>query len=244
MSTSENPQPKKGSSVLTILGGIAVVVMIACCGGGYYLYVKAKNAVENMAITDPAKIDEKRAEIVTIEIPANFKPKLASSIPGLDIQVVAYEATGTKPGSNGTLTISQASNQQLLEGKDAGKTPDVTAPKTATPKADSPKSEADKKDADEEDDEKGKKDEKKDEKKAPEEPVLTPPKEETKETTVNGEKATFKIVQTFDSDKKLESTTVVGKFRTKSKTYGMLNVTAPADILTAEQVTKLIESVK
>ena len=243
MSNADKPQGK-GSSVVTILGGIAVVCMIACCGGGYIFYVKAKNAVENMAITDPAKIEAKLNEIVTVEIPAGFKPKLASSIPGLDIQIVNYEATGAKPDSKGSLTISQAANQQLLEGKDAPKTPEVSVPKAVTtPKADADK----KKDEDDEDDEKGKEDEKKDEKKedkAPADVVVTPPKEETKETTVNGEKATFKIIQTFDSDKKLESTTVRGTFRTKSKIYGMLNLTASADVLSTEQVMKLIDSVK
>lgn len=69
-------------------------------------------------------------------------------------------------------------------------------------------------------------------------------KSETREPMINGGRARFQIVQVFDADKKLEKIEVYGEFRTKSVTHAQLKMQSTADLVTLDQVNKMIDSIK
>ena len=79
----QDVEPKKQgmsstAKVLVILGSIAGVCLLACCGGGIFVYMKAKDAIQNIAqnftTTDPDDIRARTADIVHIDIPEEFPP--------------------------------------------------------------------------------------------------------------------------------------------------------------------------
>jgi hypothetical protein len=114
------PTQKQGmsstSKVLLILGSIAGVFLLACCGGGIFMYMKAKDAIQNFAqnftTTDPAEVRERTAGIIHIEIPDEFPPLRAFNF--LVMQQILYGKEG-----GGSIVMIMEMGQQMQGGQGA-----------------------------------------------------------------------------------------------------------------------------
>src|SRR5262249_35057590 len=117
------------SKVLLILGSIAGVCLLACCGGGIFLYIKAKDAIQNFAqnftTTDPEEIRQRTAEIMHIDIPEEFPPLRAFNFFVMKQILYGKEASGSMvmimeinqqmQGAQGGANMKQQREQMLRQ---------------------------------------------------------------------------------------------------------------------------------
>lgn len=86
-----------GAKLLLILAIIFLLCVLACCGGiGIFMY-QASAYMKDALTEDPAIIDQRRAELLDIDIPEGFAPKISidMKVPMMDTRlmtIVAYES--------------------------------------------------------------------------------------------------------------------------------------------------------
>ena len=226
MSTQDDfrdaPAPKQGmsstSKVLLILGSIAGVCLLACCGGGIFLYIKAKDAIQNFAqnftTTDPEEIRQRTAEVVHIDIPEEFPPLRAFNFFVMKQILYGKEASGSMvmimeinqqiQGGQGAANMKQQreqmlrqmSQQQQQQGQGAGNM----------------------------------------------DTEITEESSETREFTINGEKVPFEFIKGRGANG-VPTRQVVGMFAGRTGTI-MLMIMTPESEYNEEAIVKMIGSIR
>jgi hypothetical protein len=108
--------PKQGMSttvkVLLIVGGIGGVLLLLCCGGiGLFVY-KAKEALQEFALTtDADEIETRAGRIAQIDIPPDFEPTL-----GFDLGIMRWVGYEKTPRDGSRLMLFEL-NGVMLQNK-------------------------------------------------------------------------------------------------------------------------------
>lgn len=84
-----------GAKLLLILGILFLLCVLLCCGGIGVLMYQASSYMKDAFTNDPVKIDQRRAELLDIEIPEGFAPEVSidMKVPMMDsrlMTIVAY----------------------------------------------------------------------------------------------------------------------------------------------------------
>ena len=94
--TVEKQGMSSGAKLLLILGILFLLCVLVCCGGIALVGWKASAYMEDAISTDPIKIEQRRAELLDMEIPEGFTPTTSIDmvVPMTDkrlMTIVAYE---------------------------------------------------------------------------------------------------------------------------------------------------------
>jgi hypothetical protein len=227
MSTQDDfrdaPAPKQGmsstSKVLLILGSIAGVCLLACCGGGIFLYIKAKDAIQNFAqnftTSDPEEIRQRTAEIMHIDIPEEFPPLRAFNLfvmkqilygkEGSGSMVMIMEINQQMQGGQGGANMKQQREQMLRQMRQQQQQQGQGAGNMDTD--------------------------------------ITEESSETREFTINGEKVPFEFIKGRSPNGGTPVRQVVGMFAGESGTI-MLMVMVPESEYHEDAIVKMIESIR
>ena len=100
----DSPPAKQGMSgtlkVVLILVGLGGVSLLVCCGGMAFFGMRAAKAIQEGTTEEPAKVKAATADIVDIDIPADFEPKMAMNV--IFMKYVLYQNK-----SQGMLMLSE-----------------------------------------------------------------------------------------------------------------------------------------
>jgi len=94
--TVEKPGMSSGAKLLLILGILFLLCVVVCCGGLAIVGWQARAYMEDAVSTDPAVIDQRRAELLDVQVPEGFRPEMSidMKVPMTDsrlMTIVAYE---------------------------------------------------------------------------------------------------------------------------------------------------------
>lgn len=81
-----------GAKVLIILGIVFLLCVLVCCGGGILFSFMASAYVKDAFTDDPAKIEQRRAEVLDVKIPEPFTPQVSldMKVPMSDDRFMMY----------------------------------------------------------------------------------------------------------------------------------------------------------
>ena len=93
---AQKPGMSSGAKLLLILGILFLLCVILCCGGMAFVFWRASAYMEDAVSTDPATIDQRRGELLEIQVPEGFKPEMSidMAVPFTDsrlMTIVGYE---------------------------------------------------------------------------------------------------------------------------------------------------------
>jgi hypothetical protein len=118
---------------LLIFGSLACITVLACCGGGVWLYFKAqevvqnvKDAVKDVALTNPDAIRRVTSEMTDISIPTEFVPEAGNSLFGTKFVLYNWCPTGTCDPSKGNLGSLTLLSIRLQGAGSKAELPDLT----------------------------------------------------------------------------------------------------------------------
>jgi hypothetical protein len=219
----ERPQKQGMSStakVLVVLGSIAGVCLLACCGGGIFLYMKAKDAIQNFAqnftTTNPAEIRDRTADIVHIDIPEEYPP-----IRAFDFFVMKQIIYGKEQGgSPGAMVMIMHIDQPVPRGQ---------GPAAAKQQRDQILRQM--------------REQQKGQQGGNINTDLTEQSSETREFTINGEKVPFEFIKGTAANGGTPMRQVVGVFPGRSGMV-MVMVMVPESEYNEEAIVKMIESIR
>jgi hypothetical protein len=218
----QDVEPKKQgmsstAKVLVILGSIAGVCLLACCGGGIFVYMKAKDAIQNIAqnftTTDPDDIRARTADIVHIDIPEEFPPLRA-----FDFFFMKQIIYGRE--SSGSMVMIMEVNERMQRGQGA---PDIKQQRQQILQQMRQQQQA--------------------QNSGNMNTELTEESSETREFTINGEKVPFDFVKGTAPSGGVPTRQVVGMFAGRNGTI-LVMVMAPESEYHEEAIVKMIESIR
>lgn len=226
-------------------------MLLACCGGFTFMGWQVNKFFKNAVTDDPAQVRARTAEIVDLTIPGIFKP--ASAVNMLVMQMVSYKAelAGHEDGTlilmelNKSMIPDEAAARKELEkqfqeqARKSAKTPTVDV-KPLPPAGQNP-APANKENKDEDDEDSDL------EKGDASSTAATPPEEIVRQTKqsfqIRGKEVPFDFVEFKGKDEAHNRLQVTGFFSSKNG-YCQLTLNTPKALLSADEIVKMLQSIK